>query len=125
LLNQFLPSIYPGVNHPFGRPIYICCTARRDFLPSKVYTIMAAGRPLVAAVDEGSDTWQFVQEVGCGLLVLPEEPEALARAILTLYQDRAMGRALGAKGRERVEQHFTPQAAARQYAELLEQVVTE
>jgi colanic acid biosynthesis glycosyl transferase WcaI len=97
----------------------------RDSVPSKVYTIMAAGRPLVAAVDEGSDTWQFVQEVGCGLSVPPEEPESLAQAILTLYQDRALGRALGAKGRERVEQDFTSQAAARKYAELLEQVVAE
>jgi colanic acid biosynthesis glycosyl transferase WcaI len=97
----------------------------RDSVPSKVYTIMAAGRPLVAAVDEGSDTWQFVQEVGCGLPVPPEEPESLAQAILTLYQDRAWGRVLGAKGRERVEQDFTPQAAARKYAELLEQVVAE
>jgi colanic acid biosynthesis glycosyl transferase WcaI len=97
----------------------------RDSVPSKVYTIMGAGKPLVAAVDEGSDTWQFVQEVRCGLTVPPEEPEALAQAILALYQDRAWGRALGAKGRERVEQDFTPQAAARKYAELLEQVVAE
>jgi colanic acid biosynthesis glycosyl transferase WcaI len=97
----------------------------RDSVPSKVYTIMAASKPLVAAVDEGSDTWQFVQEVGCGLPVPPEEPESLAQAILTLYHDRAWGRALGAKGRGRVEQDFTPQAAAGKYAELLEQVVAE
>lgn len=97
----------------------------RDSVPSKVYTIMAAGKPMVAAVDEGSDTWHFVQEMGCGLPIPPEEPESLAQAILALYQDRAWGRALGAKGRERVEQDFTPQAAARKYAELLGQVVAE
>jgi colanic acid biosynthesis glycosyl transferase WcaI len=96
----------------------------QDSVPCKVYTIMAAGKPLVAAVDEGSDTWQFVQEAGCGLLVPPEDPEVLARAILDLYRDRAFGEAMGLRGRERVEQEFTPQAAARKYAELLEQVVT-
>jgi len=96
----------------------------QDSVPSKVYTIMAAAKPLVAAVDEKSDTSQFVQETGCGLLVPPEMPEALATAILTLYQDRSLAETMGLTGRARVEQEFTPQAAARKYAALLEQVVT-
>lgn len=96
----------------------------RDSVPSKVYTIMAAGKPLVAAVDEKSDTSQFVRETECGLLVPPEEPEALAKAILALYQDRVVGETMGLKGRERVEQEFTPQAVAQKYAAMLQQVVT-
>ena len=95
----------------------------QDSVPCKVYSIMAAGKPLVAAVDEGSDTWQFVQETGCGLLAPPEDPEALAQAILALFRDRAPGKAQGLRGRERMEQEFTPHAAAQRYAELLEQVV--
>ena len=95
----------------------------QDSVPSKVYTIMAAAKPLVASVDDESDTSQFLRETGCGLLVPPEEPEALAEAILALYQDRSLGQAMGFKGRTRVEQEFTPQAAARKYAALLEQVV--
>ena len=97
----------------------------QDSVPSKVYTIMAAGKPMVATVDEGSDTWQFIQNTGCGLVVPPEDPRALAQAVLTLYQDQALGHALGHSGREQVEQDFTPQAAARKYAELLEKVVGE
>lgn len=96
----------------------------QDSVPSKVYTIMAAGKPLVAAVDEESDTSQFVRETECGLLVPPEEPEALAEAISTLYQYRTLGESMGLKGRKRVQQEFTPQAAAQEYAALLERVVT-
>lgn len=94
-----------------------------DSVPSKVYTIMAAGKPLVAAVDEGSDIWRLIHETGCGLLVPPEEPEALAQAVLAFYQDRARGEKMGLKGREVAKQEFTPRAVARKYTELLEQVV--
>jgi glycosyltransferase involved in cell wall biosynthesis len=57
--HEAVPELYAGSDLclvPLRRGI------TRDSVPSKVYTI-------VAAVDEGSDTWQFVQEVGCGLPV--------------------------------------------------------
>lgn len=84
---------------------------------------MAAGKLLIAAVDEGSDTWKFVQETGCGLLVEPENPEQMAQAILTLYQDRRAGEEMGRRGRMQVEERFTPQVAARRYEALLQSVV--
>jgi hypothetical protein len=76
-----------------------------ESVPCKVYSIMAAGKLLIAAVDEGSDTWKFVQETGCGLLVEPENPEQMAQAILASYQDRRAGeedRAAGADAGRRV-----------------------
>jgi colanic acid biosynthesis glycosyl transferase WcaI len=97
----------------------------QESVPSKVYTITAAGKPLVAAVDEDSDTWNFVEETGCGLLVAPEDPQALAEAILDLYRDRAAAQAMGRRGRRRVEAEFTPQAVADKYETLLKQVVGE
>jgi len=56
-------------------------------VPSKVYTIMASGRPVVAAVDPGSDAWNLVEQAQCGLCIEPENPHALAEAIRTLYAD--------------------------------------
>lgn len=96
---------------------------RRGFtaesMPSKVYTITAAGRPLIASVDRNSDIHHFLEEANCGLWVEPEEPEALAEAIRTLYAHPALRQRLGRNGREHVVQHYTRQAVAQQYHELL------
>lgn len=94
-----------------------------DSVPSKVYTIMASARPVVAAVDPGSDTWRLVEQAQCGICIPPEDPHALAAAIRTLYADPALRERLGRNGRGHVVQHYTRQAVARQYHELLTSLV--
>ena len=91
-----------------------------ESVPCKVFTITAAARPLIASVDKDSDTHRFVQEAQCGLWVEPENPRALAEAI---WPYRELRERLGRNGREYVETHYTRQAIARQYAELLREVV--
>jgi colanic acid biosynthesis glycosyl transferase WcaI len=93
-----------------------------ESLPSKALTIMAAGRPVVASVDPGSDAWTLVEEARCGLCTPPEDPQALAGAIRTLHADPALRQRLGRNGRAHVTQHYTPQAVARQYDALLTRV---
>jgi len=90
-----------------------------DSVPSKAYTIMASARPVVAAVDPGSDTWNLVEQAQCGLCVEPENPHALADAILALYADPSLREHLGRNGRQHVVQHYTRQVVAQQYHELL------
>lgn len=95
---------------------------RRGFteesVPSKVLSILAAARPMIAAVDEGSETWRLARDAGCGLAVPPEDPRALAEAVLKLEGDRELGRRLGAAGRDLVERRYSRQAAATKYEEL-------
>jgi colanic acid biosynthesis glycosyl transferase WcaI len=57
--------------------------------------------------------------------VPPEDPQALADAILDLYRDRAAAQAMGRRGRRWVEAEFTPQAVAEKYERLLKNVVEE
>lgn len=83
-----------------------------DSVPSKFYSILASGRPVAAAVDEGSDTWNLVQKAACGVAVAPEEPEALAAAIRELYCDPARRAELGANGRAYVVRNHSRAAAA-------------
>jgi colanic acid biosynthesis glycosyl transferase WcaI len=94
-----------------------------DSVPSKAYTIMASGRPVIAAVDPGSDVWSLVKQAQCGLCVEPENPHALAEAIYALYADPTLRERLGRNGREHVVQHYTRQAVAKQYNELLTSIV--
>jgi colanic acid biosynthesis glycosyl transferase WcaI len=50
-------------------------------VPSRLYGILAAGRPVIAAAEPESETAQLVARVGCGVVVPPGNPFALARAI--------------------------------------------
>jgi len=95
-----------------------------DSVPSKVYSIMASARPVIAALDPGSDAWTLVEQAQCGLCVPPEDPHALAEAIRALYADPTLRERLGRNGREHVVQHYTRQAVARRYNELLQRIVT-
>lgn len=95
----------------------------QESMPSKVFTILGAARSLIASVDQGSDTWNFVQDAGCGLCVEPEDAFALAAAIRTLYEDRASGQQMGLRGREYVLSKYNRKTVARQYADLLEGVI--
>jgi colanic acid biosynthesis glycosyl transferase WcaI len=90
-----------------------------DSLPSKAYTIMGSGRPIIAAVDPGSDIWNLVNQAECGLCVEPENPRALAKAIRTLYAEPALRERMGRNGRKHVTENYARQVVARQYHELL------
>jgi len=100
---------------------------RRGFtnesVPCKVFTIMASGKPMIASVDEGSDTWQLVEQAQCGLCIEPENPQALAEAIRSLYSDPALRDRLGNNGRQHVVQHYTRKVVAKQYHDLLTSLV--
>ncbi len=88
-------------------------------LPSKTYSIMASGRPVLVSVDEGSETWKLVQRAEAGICVPAENPSDLAKAILHLKQDKDLRERLGQNGRIWAEQHHSPQSAALQIEKLL------
>jgi colanic acid biosynthesis glycosyl transferase WcaI len=65
-------------------------------VPSRLYGVLATGRPVIAAAEEESETAQLVARVGCGVVVRPGDPYALARAIRAAhdgeYELAEMGR---------------------------------
>jgi colanic acid biosynthesis glycosyl transferase WcaI len=93
-------------------------------LPSKTFSILASGRPVLVSVDAGSETWRLVERAKAGLCVPPECPSALAEAILTLKGDKKLRERLGRSGRKWAEDQHSPQAAAEQFEELLLKAVT-
>jgi colanic acid biosynthesis glycosyl transferase WcaI len=88
-------------------------------LPSKVFSSMASGRPILASVDEESETWTLIQKAEAGVWVPPEDPSKLTEAILFLKQDRALRERLGQNGRMWVEKNHTPLHAAEQFEKYL------
>lgn len=69
-------------------------------VPSKLYGILAAGRPYVASVEEGCEVAAITKKYDCGLLAAPGDSEDLAQKILTLYRDRTLAGQLGTNARE-------------------------
>lgn len=68
-------------------------------VPSKLYSILAAGRPYVAAVEADCEVAQITREHGCGIAVSPGDAAAMAEAILALSRDRERAAQLGARAR--------------------------
>lgn len=87
-------------------------------VPSKILSIMAAGRPIVAALFTQGEAAQLIREARAGVVVKPENPRELARAILELYENQTQRETLGKNGREYLEKNFSRQVCIQQYQNL-------
>jgi putative colanic acid biosynthesis glycosyltransferase WcaI len=74
--------------------------------PSKVETLMAAGRPILASLNSESAVAAVLRNSGAGEVVEPENPRALLDGILGLQRDRSRRVAMGVRGREYARIHW-------------------
>lgn len=88
-------------------------------IPSKLLTYMASGRPVVAAVESHSEVAKTISEAGCGLVVAPEDSQALAQAITAFRDNPQLGRQLGARGQLFAEEHFARSRILQEYDSFL------
>jgi lipopolysaccharide/colanic/teichoic acid biosynthesis glycosyltransferase len=91
-------------------------------VPSKLYGILAAGRPYVAAVEEKSEVTAITKKFDCGLLTEPGNPEDLAEKILSLYHDLPLTQRLGSNARQAAFE-FDRRVQVRAYYELFQGLV--
>lgn len=89
--------------------------------PNKVFDYMAAGRPVVLAVD--GVVRELVEGAGAGVFVQPGDGRALAAAVRRLARDRALARRMEARGRRLVETRFDRSLQAEQLEQLFLQVI--
>ena len=92
----------------------------RTVLPSKLFEAMAFGKPIVLGVE--GEAAELIQESGAGLCVPPEDPDALAEAVLRLKRDPDLYARLAENGRRYVAQHFDRADIALRYWRLLHRV---
>lgn len=88
-------------------------------VPSKTFAYMASGRPIIASVPRDSEIRRLLEGTGTGWLIPPEDPAALAEAIV---EAREMGpelRRMGDRGRHLVELDFDRQHVIGRIRELL------
>ena len=93
-------------------------------VPSRVYGILAAGRPLIAATDPESETAQLVEQIGCGVLVPPGNPLALAIAIRAAHDGEYDLAEMGHRARAFAEAEADRSTAVQRYLDVLSELET-
>jgi colanic acid biosynthesis glycosyl transferase WcaI len=86
-------------------------------VPSKIMSIMAAGRPLIAGLPLQGDAPKIVEAAHCGICIEAENPRALAEATAKIFQNPALAAEYGECGRKFVEHHFSLEVCATLYEE--------
>jgi colanic acid biosynthesis glycosyl transferase WcaI len=94
----------------------------RSSVPSKTYSVMAAGRPQLASVDGGSEITRLLELSGGGVAVAPEDPEAFTKALRDLLDAPERMEEMGRAARAFVEGWASPAAVGRAYEELFEEL---
>ena len=91
-------------------------------LPSKIYSIFAAGRPAVASVDPETELSRVLSETKAGVAVKPKEVEEFVAAIERLIDNPEERTEMGAMGRLWIEKQPTAKIVAEVYKDLLERL---
>jgi colanic acid biosynthesis glycosyl transferase WcaI len=89
-------------------------------IPSKMLEFMACERPIIVGVD--GQARNIMEVAHAGIYVEPENPHALASAILELKANPMLREALGRNGRRYILQYFSRGTTAANYIRVLENV---
>lgn len=90
-----------------------------DLFPSKMFVIMASGKPVIASAIEGSELAWIIGEAGCGKVVPPDDPQAFADAVLAAFREKGSLSAVGLRGRKFVEKDYSKETVVRKYDHLI------
>jgi glycosyltransferase involved in cell wall biosynthesis len=74
-------------------------------VPSKLFSILAAGRPVLVVAPEQCDTVRIVRANQCGLAADPDDPAAVAAALRKLRSDPALLEGMGRRARETAKKY--------------------
>jgi colanic acid biosynthesis glycosyl transferase WcaI len=99
-------------------------TGAQDGFPSKIYSNLASGKPVIVSADESAGMAALVRRVGCGRVVPPEDRQAFAEAVISSYHERESLPAQGERGRRFVVEGYSKEAIARKYNALIRQLTT-
>ncbi len=96
----------------------------RSSVPSKLYSILAAGRPVLASIDPDTEVERVLLTNRCGVTCPPEDTRAFVDSLRELLDDPESTTAMGERGRRFVESWVSPAGVATAYIELFEELRT-
>ena len=124
---KFLPMLPPAEYAESLSASDVCLATlvedvKTPVVPSKILSIMGAGKPVLGAMNKGGDAPKLIFESRSGYVVPAGDHETLAQAVLDLTSDPARRRRLGENGRKYAEEHLSVQAAAQRYLAIFETI---
>lgn len=87
-------------------------------VPSKTWSIMAAGRPVIACFD-ANELRTIVEQNHCGVFVPAGDMAAFKAAVLRLYHDRPLCQKMGCNGRQFVKSHLSKEKGTGEYVRII------
>ena len=93
-----------------------------DGFPSKVYTIMSSGKPMVVVSSEQTPIVSFLEQAKAALIVTNHSLSDFKKAVLKLEADKDLRYTLGTNGRKVVEQKFNKRVVIKKYIKLAEDI---
>lgn len=100
--DEFMPSLQSANIHLVPQAQNVANYA----LPSKLFSIMSAGRPFICIAEEGSPLDSLSRTSGAGLCLRPGDEEGLFEAVRDLLADPERQDALGRNGQTFVQRHM-------------------
>ena len=92
-------------------------------MPSKTQVLLASGRAIVASVPSTGSAAKAIEKSRGGIVVAPENPEALAASVLELYQNPELAERLGYQGRQFAVERYSFEQALSHYESLFYSVI--
>ncbi len=93
----------------------------KTVIPTKMLEFMSCARPVILGVD--GQARQIIEEAEAGIVIEPENSEALVAAVNQLSANPALGLTLGQKGRIHILRHFSRDHTAGKYIDVLQTMV--
>lgn len=90
-------------------------------VPSKLLTIMAAGRPVLASMPLAGDAPRIIEESGAGIACEAGDARSLADAVLYLKKNHDAAAGMAMNGRRFAEEHFSREACVREFERVFAQ----
>lgn len=86
-------------------------------VPSKLYGIMAVGKPVLGVLNKGSEARLIIEESNCGLVCEPGDYEAIEKNIQCFIDNADMDnfKKMGIRGREYLVKHLTKEVSIKKY----------
>ncbi|MGG2063457.1 glycosyltransferase family 4 protein [Bacillus sp. S14(2024)] len=92
-------------------------------VPSKIYGVMAAGKPILGVLEQGSEAQMLIEKSNSGIVVEPQDYEGIIQTIDQFYQmDKDKIKELGLNGREYLDENLKREISINKYRNLLKQI---